>query len=306
MTDRADRTADRESDPVIVERITVATPIEERVTVDRTVQAERPATADRAMNSDRAVERAAVDTHHEVGYRDEREEARARLKASVDALAERANLQVQMQKEPLKMLGGASAVGATAGALLGLVLGRQLRRTKKIYVDADSPDRDQKALIRAQKKEKGGQNVGGALVATIATLGFKILNDKVLTPRLEEAAHNLLDRAGQGGQKPTATRSAQSAATESAARPTGGQTHSASWTIGGQRPAPASTSTSATASFLKRDEGAEASDAARLGVPGGPSVPGTGSSIPVPVSTVEAKAKGSPIDPEEKANPNIR
>ena len=41
--------------------------------------------------------------------RDERDEARARLKASVDALAYRANLQTQMQKEPLKLLGGASA-----------------------------------------------------------------------------------------------------------------------------------------------------------------------------------------------------
>ncbi|GMA16780.1 hypothetical protein E5F05_16685 [Deinococcus metallilatus] len=280
------------ADRVTVERATVDIPAADRVTVVRPVTAERAATVDRP----------AFGAQHGGPYLDEREEARARLKASVDALAERANLQVQMQKEPLKMLGGASAVGAAAGTLLGIVLGRQFQRTKKIYVDADSPEKDQKALIRAQKKEKGGTGVGGALVATLTTLGIKVLNDRVLTPKLEEFAHGLLDRAGQeGGQKARNAAPRAAGQPRPAAQQTGGN-----WSLSGSRPAPAPANTDVTASFLKRDEGAEASDAARVGVPGGPSVPGTGSSIPVPVSTVQAKAQGSPIGPEEKTNPNIR
>lgn len=151
--------------------------------------------------------------------RSEREEARARLRASVDALAERANLQVQMQKEPLKMLGGASAVGA----LIGVVAGRQLRRSKKIYVDATSPEKQQKALIKAQKQHQGGGGVGGALVATLGTLAFKVLQDRVIKPRLEEMANGLLERAGQQPSSGGQTRPAQPHQTQ--ARPT--QTRSA-------------------------------------------------------------------------------
>lgn len=222
----------------------------------------------------------------------EREEARERLKASVDALAHRANLQVQMQKEPLKLLGGASAVGA----LLGVVVGRQFKRSKKIYVDVDSPIKHQKALVQAQQKQKGRGGVGGALVATVTTLAFKVLNDKVLTPRLEGMAQNLLERAGQdsgpsgqrGSQKPGAARTPS--------RQQSGTSQASTGQVG----------TSGTASFLKRNQGAETGDTARAGVPGGQAAPGTDSSVPVPTSTVVAKAQGSPIDPQEKANPNIR
>lgn len=229
---------------------------------------------------------------HPTEYRDEREEARARLRSSVDALAYQANLQVQMQKEPLKLLGGASAVGA----VVGLVVGRQFKRSKKVYVDAYSPEKHQKALIKAQKKQKGG-GVGGALVATLTTMAFKTLNDKVITPKLEEMANNLLDKAGQPGHghKPGASTS----------KP------------GVPRPLnPAPLRTGGAASFLKHPE-AEATapvpGAVSSAVSGStesvPVISGTlpaSSSLPTPVSTVEAKAKGSPIDPGEKANPNLR
>lgn len=213
----------------------------------------------------------------------EREEARERLKASVDALAHRANLQVQMQKEPLKMLGGASAVGA----LLGVVVGRQFKRSKKIYVDVDSPVKHQQALMRAQQKQKGG-GVGGALMATVTTLAFRVLNDKVLTPRLEGMAQNLLDRAGQDSGQKTAQKPA------------------APLPMGSSRSAAVPAATGGATGFLKHDGSTEAGDTARTGVPGGQAAPGTGSSVPVPTSTVVAKAQGSPIDPQEKANPNIR
>ncbi|ULH16442.1 hypothetical protein MF271_07630 [Deinococcus sp. KNUC1210] len=121
----------------------------------------------------------------------QRDEARARLKSSVDALADRTNMQLQMQKEPLKMLGGATGVGLA----LGMLVGRQFRRTRRIYVDAASPEKEQKALMKAQKKS-GGNSIGGALLATAATLGFKILQERVLVPRLEEFADRLMTQQG--------------------------------------------------------------------------------------------------------------
>ena len=125
----------------------------------------------------------------------QREEARARLRSSVDALAERANMQVQMQKEPLKMLGGATGVGLA----LGVLVGRQLRRTRRVYVDAASTKKEQQALAKVQKKS-GGNSVGGALIATVATLGFKVLQERVLVPRLEELAHRMLSQSGGAGE----------------------------------------------------------------------------------------------------------
>lgn len=279
-------------------------------------------------------------------FQDERAEARERLKASLDALAERTNLQVQMQKEPLKMLGGASAVGA----LIGIVAGRQLRRSKKIYVDAGSPVKDQKGFIKAQQRHKGGGGVGGALVATLGTLAFKALQDRVITPRLEELANTLMERAGQQGQPQapgsrTATAQARPAPTKPAlprpalSRPT--QTPTAQpqntpsqgtgdrsvpdWagtpTKGGKanvqpvipaRPPVGGTvqpvSTGGAASFLKNPAPAQAQA-------GGPPDPAsatgsqalnvTASDLPKPAGKVEAKAQGSPIAPQEKANPNI-
>lgn len=231
-------------------------------------------------------------------YRDEREEARARLKASVDALTERANLQVQMQKEPLKMLGGASAVGT----LLGIVVGRQFRRSKKIYVDAASPSKHQKALIKAQQGQKGKGGVGGALVATLGTLAFRTLNDKVIAPKLEEFANGLLDRAGQPGTGQKAGQGSGAQATRPAAKapvtprpvagPTAGQGGAASFL---KRPAPAGAQSPASLSYAQQSVDSTVAAA--------PAHPGE---LPTPPSVVEAKAQGTPIAPEEKANPNLR
>lgn len=230
----------------------------------------------------------------------EQQEARERLKQSIDALAERANLQVQMQKEPLKMLGGASAVGA----VMGMVIGRQFRRSKKIYVSADSPAKHQKEFIKAQKKHQGGQNVGGALAATLATLAVKTLTDRVLAPKLEQIANGLLEKAGQ--------------APEPSARPV---------TAGGRqampvRPAPAARtqtpatrpeSPTGTAAFLKKpaDTGSvplTAADSPNVQAAADGSAPPRPQAhpgvVPMPASHVEAKAQGTPLSPEEKANPN--
>lgn len=209
-------------------------------------------------------------------YMTEQEEARERLKNSVNALTEQISLQAQMQKEPIKMLGGASAVGA----VLGLVAGSQFRRTKKIYVDAGSPIKHQKALVRAQQNQNAeNRSVGGALVATLGTLAFKTVMDRVVTPRLEEMANGLLERAGQ----PQSAAPARPSVLAPAPRPAA---------VVAPSPVPASTSsvavpvsTGGVSSFLK------------------PTHPGV---IPTPESRVEAKAVGTPIPEAEKVNPNAR
>ena len=90
------------------------------------------------------------------------------------------------------------------GLALGVLVGRQFRRTRRIYVDAASTKKDQKALTKAQKKS-GGNSIGGALLATAATLGFKILQERVLVPRLEEFADRMMSQQGtaEGGKTVT-------------------------------------------------------------------------------------------------------
>ncbi|WP_424950238.1 hypothetical protein [Deinococcus sp.] len=121
----------------------------------------------------------------------DRTEARARLKTSIDELARQTNLQLKMQQEPLKMLGGATGVGLA----LGVLVGRSFRRSRRIYVDAASTSKEQKALAKAQSKG-GGNSVGGALLATVATLGFRVLQERVIAPRLGDFADRLLERSG--------------------------------------------------------------------------------------------------------------
>lgn len=216
----------------------------------------------------------------DIKYMTEQEEARARLKASIDALTEQASLQAQMQKEPLKMLGGASAVGA----VLGLVVGRQFRRSKKIYVDADSPLKHQKALVKAQNKQQGGSSVGGALLATLGTLAVRTVMDKVVSPRLEEVASGLLDKAGQPASRPVRPQE------QSAPKPVLAPANAAPTTVTPAAPRPAD-------SFLKTPAPSSTPappQAAHVGV------------IPMPESKVEAKAVGTPIAEADRVNPNAR
>ena len=124
----------------------------------------------------------------------ERDEARARLKSSIDALADKVNVQLKMQQEPIRMLGGATGVGLA----LGVLVGRSLRRSKRVYVDAASSKKDQKSLMKAQSK-KGGSSIGGAILATVATLGFKVLQERVIAPRLGELADRMLEQSKQSG-----------------------------------------------------------------------------------------------------------
>lgn len=217
----------------------------------------------------------------DIRYLTEQEEARERLKASVDRLTQRASLQVQVEKEPLKMLGGASAVGA----VVGLMLGSQLRRSKKIYVDAHSPVKHQKAFVKAQQKAGGKNDVGGALVATLGTLAVKMLTDKVLAPKLEQVAQGLLDKAGQpqsGRAKATPVSRAHQVAAASSAATVPAQDRAALQSA----PQPAAAETQLSGVHYTAN----------------PVHPGV---VPIPDSKVEAKAQGTPIAETDKHNPNL-
>lgn len=243
----------------------------------------------------------------------ERDENRARLKASIDALTEQVSIQANLQKEPLKMLGGASAVGA----VLGMVVGRQFRRSKKIYVDSASPEKHQKALMKAQKAHKGGGGIGGALVATLGTLAVKTLTDKVINPRLEELANSMLDKAGQPVSKPATkpgapkTEAGHTDAPADALKAALGKLglgKSESGTPAEPKVAPAERATPLlrTPAPASRTSATPTSNVSPVSTGGVASFikthPGQ---VPAPESKVEAKAQGSVITETEKSNPNI-
>lgn len=207
------------------------------------------------------------------------------------------------------MLGGASAVGA----VLGLLIGTRFKRTKKIYVDAGSPVKHQKGLVKAQNAQKGGGGVGGALLATLGTLAVKTLSDRVLAPKLEQIAQNMLEKSGEAPRAKT-DRPKQMERSSSAGPSLSKREAPVATSGSGPKPmgtASASTNPSATASFLKPaptdqaeshnvQAGAEGSSPPMAASHDHPGV------VPTPRSVVEAKAQGSAIAPDEKGNPNLR
>lgn len=243
----------------------------------------------------------------------ERDANRARLKASIDALTEQASLQVNLQKEPLKMLGGASAVGA----VLGMVVGRQFRRSKKIYVDAASPAKHQKALIKVQKGQKSKGGIGSALIATLGTLAVKTLTDKVITPRLEGMANSMLDKAGQPVSKPAAKPGAPKAeAGHADAAAEGLKAALGKFNLGklgiGKPSDPAEAKAERATPLLRTPAPATRTSAVPTSSVAPVSTGGVASfikshpgQVPAPESKVEAKAQGSVITETEKANPNL-
>ncbi|WP_293914177.1 hypothetical protein [Deinococcus sp.] len=148
----------------------------------------------------------------------EREEARIRLQESVDQLGEQASLHARMQREPLKMLGVASGVGA----VIGLLLGRSLSKTRKIYVDDTLSKKDQKAFSKAQARHKGATGgISGAILATAGTFAFRFLQERYLAPKLAELTEKLLSKAeasqpgaGKAASKPKTLKAPQTSGSE--------------------------------------------------------------------------------------------
>lgn len=231
----------------------------------------------------------------------EKDLARERLRAKVDVLAETASIKGQLQAEPLKMLGGASALGA----VLGLALGSQMKRTKKIYVDANSPVKYQKALMKAQQKEQG-TDLGGALVATLVTVGARALSNKLVRDRLQTLAEDLLAKAGQapeaGSGQPARTVSAPAQAQpKPKAAVTGASTRdnpAVSRFIKGADQGQG-TQTVQSSNLQVHVVQAGAAEAQAQPEPTGPV-----RHAEVPGSVVEALADGAPIERSELKNPN--
>lgn len=239
----------------------------------------------------------------------EKDLARERLRAKVDVLTETASIKGQLQAEPLKMLGGASALGA----VLGLALGSQMKRTKKIYVDANSPVKYQKALMKAQQKEHGA-DLGGALVATLVTVGARALSNQLVRDRLQVLADDLLAKAGQaegGSGVPARTVSAPALAKPKAAV--------ASASTASIRQSSQRTSNPAVSRFLKGGSAQQETQAmqggnpqvhvvsgavASAGAQAQPEPTGPVRHAEVPGSIVEALADGAPIERNELKNPN--
>lgn len=135
----------------------------------------------------------------------DKQDAREQLRRSVDLLANRANLYAQMQKDPLKMIGGASGVGL----VLGVLVGRRFARTRKIFVRPEMSKKEQKAYEQSQKRAHQAQQAAskgglrGALLAAVTTLVVKTLQERVLAPQIERFADELQHRASNAG-KPAA------------------------------------------------------------------------------------------------------
>lgn len=235
----------------------------------------------------------------------EQELARERLRAKVDVLTETVSLKAQLQREPIKMLGGASAVGA----VLGLALGSQIRRTKTVYVDANSPIKYQRGLIKAQQQESGS-NLGGALFATLLAAGTRALGNQLVQDRLQAVAEDLLSKAGEtSGGKVTGRASTTPARSQGAGTPA-------------RQPSalpPRAAANPAVNRFLKPEQAASVrTDTAATEttvISAAPrswfedSQPAEGGVVrhaEVPGSTVEALADGAPIQQGELRNPNER
>lgn len=238
----------------------------------------------------------------------EKDLARERLRAKVDVLAETASIKGQLQAEPLKMLGGASALGA----VLGLALGSQMKRTKKIYVDANSPVKYQKALMKAQQKEQG-TDLGGALVATLVTVGARALSNKLVRDRLQTLADDLLAKAGQvSADGAGAGQPARTVAAPTVAQPKPKAALAAATASARSNPA--------VSRFIKgadqgsQQQGTQTVQSSNLQVhivqagaaeaQAQPEPTGPVRHAEVPGSVVEALADGAPIERGELKNPN--
>lgn len=143
---------------------------------------------------ERAVQRRALEQNPNL--------AREQLRRSIDGLAERANLYGQMQKDPLKIIGGATGVGL----MLGLLVGSRAKRTRRVYVDANSTKKEQNALAKAQLKGAGGRRggIGGALFAAATTIAIRVLQDRVLRPQLEQLTDRLMEQSRARAAGPAA------------------------------------------------------------------------------------------------------
>jgi hypothetical protein len=121
---------------------------------------------------------------------DEREAARAKLRQSVDRLTEQVSLQAKLQRSPLQLLGALSGIGLTLGFLLG-------RRGRSAAV--------RRAAARAASKvgkAAAGFELRGLVLGALGPLLWRIAQDKLIAPFLEQGADRLIERAKKRRSEP--------------------------------------------------------------------------------------------------------
>lgn len=117
------------------------------------------------------------------------DEAKRHLEESLNTLQESTSLHVKLQQDPLKKIG--MAVGA--GLLLGVMIGRSTKKTKIVKVAGG------KNVEQAKEAAASKGALSGVILTAVGGLVLKVLQEKVLAPKLEELADQLLERT----KKPT-------------------------------------------------------------------------------------------------------
>lgn len=117
------------------------------------------------------------------------DEAKRHLEESLNTLQESTSLHVKLQQDPLKKIG--MAVGA--GLLLGVLIGRSTKKTKIVKVAGG------KNVEQAKEAAASKGALSGVILTAVGGLVLKVLQEKVLAPKLEELADQLLERT----KKPT-------------------------------------------------------------------------------------------------------
>ncbi|WP_034337349.1 DUF883 C-terminal domain-containing protein [Deinococcus misasensis] len=117
------------------------------------------------------------------------DEAKRHLEESLNTLQESTSLHVKLQQDPLKKIG----VAVGAGLLLGVLIGRSTKKTKIVKVAGG------KNVEQAKEAAASKGALSGVILTAVGGLVLKVLQEKVLAPKLEELADQLLERT----KKPT-------------------------------------------------------------------------------------------------------
>lgn len=117
------------------------------------------------------------------------DDAKRHLEENLNALQESTSLHVKLQQDPLKKLG--MAVGA--GLVLGILIGRGTKKTRVVKVAGG------KNVEQAKEAAASKGALSGVIITAVGGMLLKVLQEKVLAPKLEELADQLLERT----KKPT-------------------------------------------------------------------------------------------------------